>query len=813
MGFYSRFLEWLQADQGWTFVTSTKLGPKASRHKELKGKGRNRAGPKPLWPGGVDMASKEEEEDLMSPRDQQDYLPVEQQEEKAEGQSVASPGDVSEGTGMSNHVGLMKNEEKTSHGKDVPGMEERSPSQPGHAAFLASQRWDDLFLTSFEKAVNTHPGKWMSQLIPGLKDEGEAFEDKEIGDYGKVKAAILRVDAISTEVQRQHFRRFLYREVDGPREACSRLWFLCHRWLKPERHTKEQILELLILEQFLAILPTEIQGWVKDGCPETCAQAVTLAEDFLLSRQEVERPTQQVPELFEETGASSPKASDQTLSDAEQSQLCLEVKQEQPLEDSSLGDLRTSKNDAGLPQLARREPELLPEASEGGTPDSIPVSDEQGALSESQQKPEHAVLRKLSRKRVQNSISLVEGYKNLGVAPAEKKNADDEPAVKIIICKETFSQGSDHAGEKVHKCSVCGKCFSLRSRLIVHERTHTGEKPYTCSECGRSFSVSSSLIAHRRTHTGEKPYKCSHCAKSFSVKSGLIAHERTHTGEKPYKCLYCSKSFRRNSGLVSHQRIHTGDKPYQCSVCEKSFSDISNLITHHRIHTGEKPYKCLECGKSFSQSSYLNSHQRIHTGEKPYECAECGKTFSVSSRLRKHQRSHTGERPFVCLDCGKTFSESSDLLAHERAHTGEKPFRCSFCGKSFLRSSEVVSHERIHTGEKPYQCGECGKSFSVSSRLSAHRRIHTGEKPFQCVVCERSFSYKSHLITHQRIHTGEKPFQCSVCGKSFRGSSSLVAHERTHTGEKPYRCLDCGKSFTQSSNLISHQRIHTEGNS
>ncbi|XP_063147288.1 zinc finger protein 436-like isoform X1 [Candoia aspera] len=805
-----RFLEWLQAEPGWTFLPSTKLGQKVRRDRELKVKGGSRAGPKSLWTWGVEMASKEEEEDLTSPLDQQDYFPEERKEKKTEGQS---PGDVSEGTGMSNHVVLVKNEEKTLHEKDAPEMMEISRSKPGRTLFPAPQRWDDLLLTSIEKAVNTHPGKWMSQLIPGLKEEGEAFEDKEIGDYRKVKAAILRVDAISTEVQRQHFRRFLYREADGPREACSRLWFLCHRWLKPERHTKEQILELLILEQFLAILPPEIQSWVKDGCPETCAQAVTLAEDFLLSQQEAERPTQQVPESFEETGVISPKTSDRTLSDTEQSQLSLDIKQEQPLDDTSLDDLCTSENNAGIPQLRKREPVLLHERPAGGTADAISISDEQGAMSENQQRPEKA-LKKLPRKRVQKSISLVEGYRNLTVTPTEKKNtAEGDPAVKIIVCKETFGQGSDHMGEKIHKCLVCGKCFSLRSRLIVHERTHTGEKPYTCSECGRSFSVSSSLIAHRRTHTGEKPYKCSHCAKSFSVKSGLIAHERTHTGEKPYKCLYCSKSFRRNSGLVSHQRIHTGDKPYQCSVCEKSFSDISNLITHHRIHTGEKPYKCLECGKSFSQSSYLNSHQRIHTGEKPYECSECGKTFSVSSRLRKHQRSHTGERPFVCLDCGKTFSESSDLLAHERAHTGEKPYRCSFCGKSFLRSSEVVSHERIHTGEKPYQCGECGKSFSVSSRLSAHRRIHTGEKPFQCVVCERSFSYKSHLITHQRIHTGEKPFQCSICGKSFRGSSSLVAHERTHTGEKPYRCLDCGKSFTQSSNLISHQRIHTEGNS
>ncbi|XP_062977905.1 uncharacterized protein LOC134395674 [Elgaria multicarinata webbii] len=757
------------------------------------------------------MASEEEKERMDVPLSLQEYFPTKGPGEKMAERSPFGPSgrDVSEGTGMSNHATLVKNEDILACEKDAVRMAEMFPSELEDPQLPDAPRWEDIFLTSVEQAVNTQPGKWMSQLIPGLK-EGQRFEDRDAGDFGKVKAAILRVDAISTEVQRQHFRRFLYKEADGPREACSRLWFLCHRWLKPERHTKEQILELLILEQFLAILPLEVQSWVKDGCPETCAQAVTLAEDFLLRQQEAETPTQQEPGLFEEDGVSSPTA-EEPSSDTDQQPLCLEIKQEGVGDVGTLGNLCIIENDAGSPQPEKSDHEPCGVA-EGGVEQPFPLRCEQGDASESQKRPEKPP-KKNPRKRVQKSIPLEGCYEDLTVAAPEKETNDDEPPIKVRVCEESFSQGSDHAGEKIHKCLVCGKCFSLRSRLIVHERTHTGEKPYTCSDCGRSFSVSSSLIAHRRTHTGEKPYKCSHCAKSFSVKSGLIAHERTHTGEKPYKCLYCSKSFRRNSGLVSHQRIHTGDKPYQCSVCEKSFSDISNLITHHRIHTGEKPYKCLECGKSFSQSSYLNSHQRIHTGEKPYECSECGKTFSVSSRLRKHQRSHTGERPFICLDCGKTFSESSDLLAHERAHTGEKPYRCSFCGKSFLRSSEVVSHERIHTGEKPYQCGECGKSFSVSSRLSAHRRIHTGEKPFQCIVCERSFSYKSHLITHQRIHTGEKPFQCSVCGKSFRGSSSLVAHERTHTGEKPYRCLDCGKSFTQSSNLISHQRIHAEGNS
>uniref|UniRef100_A0A8C5WVS4 SCAN box domain-containing protein n=1 Tax=Laticauda laticaudata TaxID=8630 RepID=A0A8C5WVS4_LATLA len=86
--------------------------------------------------------------------------------------------------------------------------------------------------------------------------------------------------------QWEHFRRFCYQEAEGPRGAYSRLQELCHQWLKVEHHSKEQILELLILEQFLAILPPEIQSWVRGNSPETCIQAVSLAEDFLQMQEE-----------------------------------------------------------------------------------------------------------------------------------------------------------------------------------------------------------------------------------------------------------------------------------------------------------------------------------------------------------------------------------------------------------------------------------------------------------------------------------------------------------------------------------------------
>ncbi|EQB77911.1 hypothetical protein CB1_000537014 [Camelus ferus] len=94
----------------------------------------------------------------------------------------------------------------------------------------------------------------------------------------------------SLELFRQRFRQFGYHDTPGPREALSQLRVLCCEWLRPEIHTKEQILELLVLEQFLTILPQELQAWVQEHCPESAEEAVTLLEDL---ERELDEPAQQ----------------------------------------------------------------------------------------------------------------------------------------------------------------------------------------------------------------------------------------------------------------------------------------------------------------------------------------------------------------------------------------------------------------------------------------------------------------------------------------------------------------------------------------
>uniref|UniRef100_A0A2K5JEV6 Zinc finger protein 197 n=1 Tax=Colobus angolensis palliatus TaxID=336983 RepID=A0A2K5JEV6_COLAP len=99
------------------------------------------------------------------------------------------------------------------------------------------------------------------------------------------------------ETSHLHFRQLRYHETSGPQEALSRLRELCRRWLRPEARTKAQILELLVLEQFLSILPGEIRTWVQLHHPGSGEEAVALVEEL---QKDLDGPAIQVPVLVQD---------------------------------------------------------------------------------------------------------------------------------------------------------------------------------------------------------------------------------------------------------------------------------------------------------------------------------------------------------------------------------------------------------------------------------------------------------------------------------------------------------------------------------
>ncbi|KAM9364294.1 uncharacterized protein KZ484_010564 [Pholidichthys leucotaenia] len=168
--------------------------------------------------------------------------------------------------------------------------------------------------------------------------------------------------------------------------------------------------------------------------------------------------------------------------------------------------------------------------------------------------------------------------------------------------------------------------------------TDTSEKSVKCSDSDKDCKNESQK---KRCYTVDKPHVCSTCGKKFSSKSYLSIHERIHTGEKPFSCGMCGQSFNRRDSLKTHMRIHTGEKPFSCETCGQRFNQRSNLKTHMRIHTGEKPFSCETCGHRFNEYWSLKRHMRIHTGEKPFSCKICGKCFTHYFSLRYHTRTHS----------------------------------------------------------------------------------------------------------------------------------------------------------------------------
>lgn len=123
-------------------------------------------------------------------------------------------------------------------------------------------------MASFQELQDPAPGEEEGLMIVKVEDCSWEQEPAQ------------PVNSRESEACRQRFRQFCYRDAGGPHEAFSQLWELCCRWLRPELNSKEQILELLVLEQFLAVLPGEIQARVRTQHLGSGEEAVALVEDI-----------------------------------------------------------------------------------------------------------------------------------------------------------------------------------------------------------------------------------------------------------------------------------------------------------------------------------------------------------------------------------------------------------------------------------------------------------------------------------------------------------------------------------------------------
>ncbi|XP_074171513.1 zinc finger protein 444 isoform X4 [Rhinolophus sinicus] len=273
------------------------------------------------------------------------------------------------------------------------------------------------------------------------------------------------------------FRHFHLGDAPGPREALGRLRALCRDWLQPEVHTKEQMLELLVLEQFLSAFPADIQAWVCSRRPQSGEEAVALLEE--LWGQAMRAPQ----DVTEGSGVGLGKEEGGMI----------------PLGDAASGAEEPATGDTQAPRPYKQEP--------GSPPLAPPAPPAPGLL------PFLAVP---------------------GTASCPECGKAALKPTHLLRHRQS------HSGEKPHACPECGKAFRRKEHLRRHRGTHPGgpgpalrplparEKPHACCECGKTFYWREHLVRHRKTHSGARPFACWECGKGFGRREHVLRHQRIH---------------------------------------------------------------------------------------------------------------------------------------------------------------------------------------------------------------------------------------------------------------------------------------------
>ncbi|KAM4710135.1 LOW QUALITY PROTEIN: uncharacterized protein O3C94_000139 [Discoglossus pictus] len=151
----------------------------------------------------------------------------------------------------------------------------------------------DGYLHDFERLCQLHEINAADQvpLLVG-KLAGRASEayrtmpDEDSRDYQKVKQAILDRYAITPEAYRQRFRESRKTEKDTHMEWAHRLTRAGKGWVQAAQATTvEDMLQLLLLEQFFQGLTPDLQNWLRDRKPRILTDAARWADEYQDARR------------------------------------------------------------------------------------------------------------------------------------------------------------------------------------------------------------------------------------------------------------------------------------------------------------------------------------------------------------------------------------------------------------------------------------------------------------------------------------------------------------------------------------------------
>ncbi len=172
------------------------------------------------------------------------------------------------------------------------GENPTAPAPPTHMPVQKMGPQDDpeAFLDLFEKtaaACGWPQTDWPVRLVPLLTGEAQlAAQQLPVQNllvYDDIKRAILQRVGRSPEQHRQRFRSLELEENGRPFVMAHQLRDACRRWLLAGEGGVDQIIDRVVLEQFIARLPKKTAQWVQCHRPASLDLAIQLAEDQMVA--------------------------------------------------------------------------------------------------------------------------------------------------------------------------------------------------------------------------------------------------------------------------------------------------------------------------------------------------------------------------------------------------------------------------------------------------------------------------------------------------------------------------------------------------
>ncbi|XP_040296035.1 uncharacterized protein LOC121007851, partial [Bufo bufo] len=183
-------------------------------------------------------------------------------------------------------------EEPAATSRSPAVMEEPRLTTPSEESQVLADS-QDLRRSNFERQCNLHRidrGEWVAILSGKLSGKAsDAFRtvpEQEIHSYARVKEVLLARYAVTPESYRQKFRDSRKTTKDSYVEWACQLSLSASNWVNSSQATTaEDILQLMLLEQFYNHIQTDVKDWVRDRRPMTLPEAAKLADEYADTRK------------------------------------------------------------------------------------------------------------------------------------------------------------------------------------------------------------------------------------------------------------------------------------------------------------------------------------------------------------------------------------------------------------------------------------------------------------------------------------------------------------------------------------------------